>query len=89
VKISTAESRLNSSLGFFARIAIGHHNLKVCTRAGEGCKSAGKSSGPVFNLFSPQHDLFHGHCHIEFFLLALRIATPLTMDAGPKGEAGH
>jgi hypothetical protein len=51
-------------------MAIAHHHLDVRAGVGKRRKSVSKNSGPILNLFSPQDDLFHSHCHIESSLLS-------------------
>ena len=42
--------------------------MNICAGMGKRRKSIGKNSGPVLNLFSPQHDLFNSHCHSDSLL---------------------
>src|SRR5437867_2112143 len=55
--------KLNSALGFLARIAICHHDMDVCPSVGKRRESPSKNSRPVLNLFSPKGNLFDGQCH--------------------------
>ena len=47
--------------------------MDICAGIGKRRKSVGKNTGPIFNLFSPQHDLLDGYRHVESLFLVSKI----------------
>src|SRR5262249_4645575 len=67
--------KFNCSLGFLPGKAIGHHYMDVCAGVGKRRKSISTNAGLILNLFSPQHDPFHSHCHSEPLLFIPKFAS--------------